>query len=706
MKYLGTTSVEMDAVTKKYVDDASSKGNTAYGWGNHASAGYVKSSGVTSITIKNGTGITGGSNTATTTTGTYTIGLTTAIQTDIANGATAYGWGNHANAGYLKTHQDISGKFNVSGGTFTGAITLKNDLYYTASNFGLDCANSDIIRVNSLYTADTADNTSEGIHFYRDATHWDTLTANGGNLYFMPNDVLAGTAFSSAKKVVLDDDNRLTNARNAADVYAWAKAATKPTYNWGEITNSGAENIAEGSSDVTDNTEILTSYASNNGFADTNGKGIVYRRDAIKMFNYIKGKLPSWATKSSLAASDVPTLNQNTTGNAATASALSALSSNDTASSNDTWRKVWISYADGVTGRPALDGTFAFQTSTSLLRTGKGIVLGRRRDGVLTYTIDSAADSTTEDGGHTLRIANSSGGGTAYIDLVYQKLVTNCNVGIGTSSPSAKLDVNGSANISGNLTIANNRQFIFNTSDGGTLSMVEVTSGNTGFFGYSLASNNLTGVYEAGTMKFRTGTSHTERMCITSGGNVGIGTTNPSAKLHVASGDAGIVRLFRTNSGGAFIDYYNNNQSSKFWRVGASAEDRFSFYVDGATNVFYVDRSGNTVAAGNVAAYSSASDMRLKTITDSSYDALGILNSLSTFKYKWNDQAKSIADIFKDDNEEHFGLSAQEIQKVRGYLVSKAINNEYYVLKKDELVPLLVRAIKQLTERVEELENK
>ena len=115
----------------------------------------------------------------------------------------------------------------------------------------------------------------------------------------------------------------------ASDVYAWAKASTKPSYSWSEIdsrpTNVSAftndagyitasnskfgyylplsggtitgqlylTGLEEGSSDVTDNTELLTSYASNNGFSDTNATGKVYRRDAIKVYNYIKGKLDS-----------------------------------------------------------------------------------------------------------------------------------------------------------------------------------------------------------------------------------------------------------------------------------------------------------------------------------------------------------------------------------------------------------------------------
>lgn len=55
----------------------------------------------------------------------------------------------------------------------------------------------------------------------------------------------------------------------------------------GSVTFSGLE---EGSSDCTDNTEILTSYASNNGFADSNAPGVVHRRDALCMYNYVRSK--------------------------------------------------------------------------------------------------------------------------------------------------------------------------------------------------------------------------------------------------------------------------------------------------------------------------------------------------------------------------------------------------------------------------------
>lgn len=41
---------------------------------------------------------------------------------------------------------------------------------------------------------------------------------------------------TTADTACAGNDSRLSNARPASDVYAWAKASTKPTYSWGEIT--------------------------------------------------------------------------------------------------------------------------------------------------------------------------------------------------------------------------------------------------------------------------------------------------------------------------------------------------------------------------------------------------------------------------------------------------------------------------------------
>ncbi len=48
--------------------------------------------------------------------------------------------------------------------------------------------------------------------------------------------------------------------------------------------------LTEGTSDVTDGTQFVTSYASDNGFDETNYKNIPYKRKASCLYNYIKGK--------------------------------------------------------------------------------------------------------------------------------------------------------------------------------------------------------------------------------------------------------------------------------------------------------------------------------------------------------------------------------------------------------------------------------
>lgn len=92
----------------------------------------------------------------------------------------------------------------LSGGTLTGNLSLKANQYDRQG--ALNCNNSDIMGVNSIYTQDTADNTAEGIRFYRDSTHWDSFTMSNGNMYFMPNDGNSGTSFANAN-IVLHSGN-------------------------------------------------------------------------------------------------------------------------------------------------------------------------------------------------------------------------------------------------------------------------------------------------------------------------------------------------------------------------------------------------------------------------------------------------------------------------------------------------------------------
>jgi hypothetical protein len=119
------------------------------------------------------------------------------------------------------------------------------------------------------------------------------------------------------------------------------------------------------------------------------------------------------------------------------------------------------------------------------------------------------------------------------------------NVGIGTINPQKNLSVQNGMNI--------------DQADGNTGSVFNTISfGNNS--GEGIGSNRNAGSNQWG-LDFYTGAVN--RMSISNGGDVGIGTTNPSAKLHVSAGDASIA-LFGPNSYGGqlAIGATPNNQTT------------------------------------------------------------------------------------------------------------------------------------------------
>lgn len=63
-------------------------------------------------------------------------------------------------------------------------------------------------------------------------------------------------------------------------------------------TSNFISQVSEGTSTITDGTMLITSYASNSGFSDTNAVNVPYKRKAIHLWEYIKAKTDSlYATK-------------------------------------------------------------------------------------------------------------------------------------------------------------------------------------------------------------------------------------------------------------------------------------------------------------------------------------------------------------------------------------------------------------------------
>ena len=129
---------------------------------------------------------------------------------------------------------------------------------------------------------------------------------------------------------------------------------------------------------------------------------------------------------------------------------------------------------------------------------------------------------------------------------------------------------------------------------------------------------------------------------------------------------------------------------------------RIDFTING-NNEFRFEADGDFHADADVIAYSTTvSDERLKENIQPIEDALSKVSQLNgvTFTYK-------------ADGKESAGLIAQDVEKVLPSAISEKQlplktddGVEYKVLQYDQTIGLLVEAIKELTAKVEELENK
>jgi hypothetical protein len=153
------------------------------------------------------------------------------------------------------------------------------------------------------------------------------------------------------------------------------------------------------------------------------------------------------------------------------------------------------------------------------------------------------------------------------------------NVGIGTTSPAYKLHVEGTGTQRINVV----------TTDGASAgSGIYFQVKNAG----SLVSSSTLTIDNTGNLKIFTGTStETERMRITSGGNVGIGTSSPSTRLHVYS-DANQPILIQGTTAGTWMDFQSS--TSNLLSIGADGTRGIGFYNrTTAADLMTISNGGN-----------------------------------------------------------------------------------------------------------------
>ena len=109
--------------------------------------------------------------------------------------------------------------------------------------------------------------------------------------------------------------------------------------------------------------------------------------------------------------------------------------------------------------------------------------------------------------------------------------------------------------------------------------------------------------------------------------------------------------------------------------------------------------TGQIASTDNITAYYS-SDISLKDNLRPIENALFKVNQIACYEFDWNEKSHQI----QQDKGHDVGLVAQEVEKVLPEVI-QIREDGIKAIAYEKVVPLLVQSIKELTKRVEELED-
>jgi hypothetical protein len=304
------------------------------------------------------------------------------------------------------------------------------------------------------------------------------------------------------------------------------------------------------------------------------------------------------------------------------------------------------------------------------------------------------------------------------------------NVGIGTSSPTEKLTVNGALAVTGAL-----------VDDRTSTAAMDFSGGVTRFISYGASGTG-------GQFAFRTasgGASSTERIRIDSSGNLLVGGTslvwsgtnrvnleiNGATNSILALNAGGAAGSYLYHSTGSNLDLFNTQNgwlrfatndtermridssgrlfvgttsqiigthNHKLGVVAAGVETPISTDVNETVDRYAIDfhnpngRVGNVLTNGTSTSFNTSSDARLKEVTGEAR-GLEVINQLNPVSYNW-----------KADGKADEGLIAQEVLNIVPNAVSGSEEEKYY-MDYSKLVVHLVAGMKEQQTQIEALQS-
>jgi hypothetical protein len=276
---------------------------------------------------------------------------------------------------------------------------------------------------------------------------------------------------------------------------------------------------------------------------------------------------------------------------------------------------------------------------------------------------------TAGSGNTSFNMQVYTAGETAAGNLILQP--SYGNVGIGTSSPAAKLHVDGNQYVTNGTIFCDT----FSSYSGGSTN----TSINFG------GSGNL--LFNAGS---------TERMRLTSGGYLGINTTNPGGRLQV-NGAGSSETTFQINDGSSRRVFCIPSQYYGYIFAISVAADGGKAISFGSTS----QECGSIVCNTSSLTINYSSDYRLKE-DFKDFTAVDVLTKVKLYDFKW-----------KAEQTRDYGVIAHELQEIMPNMVTgekDALDHEGRIAPQGvdyiRFVPILMKAIQEQQKQIEELKQK